>query len=383
MTQPKKPKSLYDLLCEDKALEEKWKDRGKEVLKQLSRREELDSTETEEYLTEFFSQACDLAKSELFFGDPNEKEKIVMNFWSKVEKSGVLLSQRDYLRASVVALSFFHRFAKTDFGSSRQRSFGQAWADATQGILGEIAFQKIIKATTDGRLVPILDAKEEELDVALSADVIQVLFDKKLHKPKKKISIKTTKMNGRWLDVPYAQKEHSDVYVLVKVGTNSNTFFEFLAKAGALRHVLRMYTDYIKDEVFKAEKSAYERASKGVEELEKGSLVVIAIVAGWQKKDSLSQPFFALNSNAIRARTKVTVYSGIGTIPPASKGGLTADQIEFPDSIKEAVREKLQGLEVSFHPIESFSKAGHALSSTDLLNPDLEPIIEFLYPEVH
>ncbi|BDG27788.1 hypothetical protein TthSNM66_24240 (plasmid) [Thermus thermophilus] len=380
MAQLKKPKSLYDLLREDRALEEKWKDQGKEVLEQLCRREGLDLTG--EYLTEFFSQACDLAKSELFFEDLDETERIVANFWSKVEKGGVLLSQCDYLRASVVALSFFHRFAKTDFGSSRQRSFGQAWADATQGILGEIAFQKVIKATTDGRLVPILDAKEEELDVALSADVIRVLFNKQPHEPKKKVSIKTTKMNGRWLDVPYAQRKHSDVYVLVKIGTNPNTFFKFLAEAGAIRRILAIYTKSIKDEVFEAENNAYEKARRTVKELEKSSLFTIAIVAGWQEKASLNRPFLASKSNAIRARSTVTIYSGIGTIPSASKGGLTTDQIDFPDSIKEAIGGKPNGLKISFHPIGSFSKAEHALSSTDLLNSDLEPLIEFLYPEV-
>ncbi|MEM3647161.1 MAG: hypothetical protein QW334_03335, partial [Thermofilum sp.] len=46
--------------------------------------------------------------------------------------------------------------------------------------------------------------------------------------PKLRVSIKTTKLQGMWLDIPYAQLEHSDVFVLIRVGVSRGHLIAFL-----------------------------------------------------------------------------------------------------------------------------------------------------------
>ena len=42
-----------------------------------------------------------------------------------------------------------------------------------------------------------------------------------------KVSIKSTKWNGIWLDIPGDQFSHSDAYILVKVGTGRDHLFAY------------------------------------------------------------------------------------------------------------------------------------------------------------
>ena len=60
----------------------------------------------------------------------------------------------------------------------------------------------------------------------------------KFRKPKNTVSIKTTKFNGRWLDLPGAQFEHSNVFVLVKLGISRFHFSAFLKVISFLRDKL-------------------------------------------------------------------------------------------------------------------------------------------------
>ena len=41
------------------------------------------------------------------------------------------------------------------------------------------------------------------------------------------ISIKTSKWNGIWLDIPGNQFEHSDIHVFVKIGAGRDHLFAF------------------------------------------------------------------------------------------------------------------------------------------------------------
>ncbi|UZX16809.1 hypothetical protein KQ693_12865 (plasmid) [Thermus sp. PS18] len=359
-------KSLADLIKDDTEII--WKNLGKKALTLLA---EKAGIRCDEHLDDLLLQALDLARSELTSG--KDPDVAIANFWNKVETNATLLTKKDYLRAAVVALSFAHRFARTDYGSSRQRGFGQLWGDAIQGILGEIAFQKFMSSATSGRIIPILDASEEELEVALRTDVVEVIIEGKLIKPPKRISIKTTKLNGRWLDVPYTQDKHSDIYVLVKVGTNADTLFNFLASIGAFEQVLTAYQEGGLAEgelVFRNEDEALERAKKEVERMKKENVLFLAFIAGWKEKDQLSQTFEAYRHNAQKARTKITVYSGVGTI---SSGSVQANQITFRGSLPQGKH----NLPVEFYPIGKFSNSRHALCSTDLLR-NLSHIAELL-----
>lgn len=365
-------KSLADLIKDGTEFEKNWKNQGKEALCLLA---EKAGIKCDEHLDDLLSQARDLARSEPASGEDGEDpDAAIANFWKEVKTNATLLTKKDYLRAAVVALSFAHRFARTDYGSSRQRGFGQLWGDAIQGILGEIAFQKFIRSATFGRIIPILDASEEELESALSADVVEVILEGKSIKPPQKISIKTTKLNGRWLDVPYAQNKQSDIYVLVKVGTDADTLFNFLASIGALEQVLTAYQEGGLAEgelLFLNEGEALKRAKEKVEKIKEKNVLFLAFIAGWKEKGQLSQTFQAYRHNARRANKKITVYSGVGTI---LSGSVKANQIIFSDPLPQ----NKNNLPVEFYPIGKFSNSQHTLCSTDMLMRDLSHITELL-----
>lgn len=293
---------------------------------------------------------------------PTEKE--ILNL---VLENSVVLTEIDYLRAASVALSLAHKLAGTDFGTSRQRSFGQKWSDTIQGLLGEIAFRKVISKCTEGRLIPIPDAGDLDLDEALKTDIKWVLFERKEHRElQKRISIKTTKLNGRWLDVPYKQYLHSDAYVLVKVGTNQDTLYSFLAKRGFLSKIINSHLE-LQDLLFKNEREAAERATENIKRLAEQPIFLLAFISGWKAKEALERPFEAAVHNAERRRAKkITIYSGCGRIPPSPKGR------------DVGVNGEKGGAEVKFHPIGDFSKANRSVCSVDALEKSLSGLIDLL-----
>jgi hypothetical protein len=56
--------------------------------------------------------------------------------------------------------------------------------------------------------------------------------------PKLEVSIKSTKLEGIWLDVPGKQIEHSDIFVLVRLGVTREHFLAFLKEISAIRDKL-------------------------------------------------------------------------------------------------------------------------------------------------
>lgn len=129
----------------------------------------------------------------------------------------VLLDQDEYARMCVDALKIMMTTAGTDYGSSRQRDLAQLWADITRGYLGEFAFVKFLQKRFN--VGAELAHEQGGLEEFLPLDVSRVQKPKEdWRKPNLKISIKTTKWNGIWLDIPGAQFQHSDVYTHVRIG---------------------------------------------------------------------------------------------------------------------------------------------------------------------
>lgn len=290
--------------------------------------------------------------------------------WNLIRENGVVLTFNDYLRATSIALSLFDHLANTDFGTSRQRSFGQKWADTIQGLLGEIAFRKVIDAHTKGQLVPFPDAGELDLNEALKTDITQVLVERKEKRPtKKRISIKTTKLRGRWLDVPYNQASHSDIYVLVKVGTDPGTLYWFLAKSKLIDQIILSHQKLLKesDPIFEHEHAAANRALERVSNIKSKPALFLAVVSGWKTREELDQPFNALahNASSARARKKVRVYSGFGRLIPPLKA----------KNIIKSVPAQKAGASVEFDPIGEFSNANRSICSVDCLEKSLEGLI--------
>ncbi|MEM2197199.1 MAG: hypothetical protein QW290_08980 [Sulfolobales archaeon] len=141
--------------------------------------------------------------------------------------SSVLLTRNEYLEATVHALRLAPKIAATDYGTSRQRDLAQIWTDAIRGFLGEIAFRKWLRERFGIEVK--LDFRRGPLEEFLPSDLTRIKKPREeWRKPKLRVSIKTTKLQGMWLDVPYAQLEHSDVFVLVRVGVSRGHFLAFL-----------------------------------------------------------------------------------------------------------------------------------------------------------
>jgi hypothetical protein len=143
-----------------------------------------------------------------------------------------VLDENDYLRAALHALYLAPRVVATDYGTARRRDLGQLWADTIRGFLGEIAFAKWLREKYG--LVVKLDYRRGSLEEFLPPDIESV--NGRL--PRLKVSIKTTKLNGIWLDTPGTQIEHSDVFVLARVGVTRGPLIAFLKKISVIRDKL-------------------------------------------------------------------------------------------------------------------------------------------------
>jgi hypothetical protein len=98
----------------------------------------------------------------------------------------------------------------------------------TRGYLGEYAF-KLFLAEHSG-LEAKLGHDMGDLDDFLPTDIHLIRekqTDTPYRTPKLNISIKTSKWNGIWLDIPGNQFQHSDAHVFVKVGTGRDHLFAF------------------------------------------------------------------------------------------------------------------------------------------------------------
>jgi hypothetical protein len=145
----------------------------------------------------------------------------------------VLIDKAGYTEMCIDALKTTSIQVLTDFGSSRQRDFGQAWADMIRGYLGEFA-------------VTIFLAKHFGLETRLAhqrglastfydSDISEVLEGNSWRKPKINVGIKTTKYNGLWLDVPKEQFSKSNIHVQVKIGGGTTHLFSFFKELSVFK----------------------------------------------------------------------------------------------------------------------------------------------------
>jgi len=146
----------------------------------------------------------------------------------------VLVDEDGYSRMCVDALKILSGTAATDYGSSRQRDLGQLWADMTRGYLGELAF--ILFLEQRWGIKAELGHEAGALEDFLPEDIKQIKKKgEQARPPKIRLSIKTTKWNGIWLDIPGDQFNHSDVHVLVKVGAGRDHLFAFFKKLSVFK----------------------------------------------------------------------------------------------------------------------------------------------------
>ena len=148
-------------------------------------------------------------------------------FEQKFKPNIVTIDEDGYARMCVDALKILGNTVATDYGSSRQRDLGQLWADMTRGYLGEYAFKLFLKKKFN--VEAQLGHESGQLSDYLPQDIHMVKESTSDYRPPKIcISIKTSKWNGIWLDIPGDQFSHSDVHVFVKVGTGRDHLLLFL-----------------------------------------------------------------------------------------------------------------------------------------------------------
>lgn len=138
----------------------------------------------------------------------------------------VFIDESGYARMCVDALKILGTTAATDYGGTRQRDMGQLWADMTRGYLGELAFSLFLHKKWN--IEAKLGHDAGKLGDYLPTDIHMIRDPSAPYRaPNVKVGIKTTKWNGIWLDIPGDQFSHSDVHILVKVGTGRDHLFAF------------------------------------------------------------------------------------------------------------------------------------------------------------
>lgn len=144
------------------------------------------------------------------------------------------IDEAGYSTMCINALKIVSKTAATDFGSSRQRDFGQLWADMTRGYLGEYAFKLFLKNRF--KIDAELGHELGELEDYLPMDIHEITKPGESPRiPKIKIGIKASKWNGIWLDIPGDQFDHSDIHVLVKIGAGRDHLFAFFKQLSVFK----------------------------------------------------------------------------------------------------------------------------------------------------
>ncbi len=218
--------------------------------------------------------------------------------------NSILIDENGYTKMCVDALKILHKTAATDYGGARQRDLGQLWADMTRGYLGEFAFTLFMKKTW--QIESQLGHEKGKMEDYLPMDIHMIREEKAEYRaPRITVSLKTTKWNGIWLDIPGDQFNHSDIHVLVKVGTGRDHLFAFFKAISVF-----------KDKVLKRGQDVGSLSSQESEELF-DSLPsfkpITAYICGFVQKDKNYAP---LDYKGKKGRKNYTITAWNGPILP-------------------------------------------------------------------
>ena len=254
----------------------------------------------------------------------------------------VSINEIEYSKMCIDALKILGNTAATDYGGSRQRDLGQLWADMTRGYLGEMAFSIFLKKNWN--ISCELGHEIGQLEDYLPMDIHSIKKEgQEERKPNLNISIKTTKWNGIWLDIPGDQFRHSDIHVLIKIGVGRDHLFAFFKNLSVF-----------KDKVLK---KGVEVGSLTTEESEKlfnnlpSFRPVTAYICGFIRKD---ETYKNLSYNGKKGRKNYNLSAWNGPINPGD-----LDKIKIKEGILGTI--KFEGIGNFAHDKGFLFNAGNLL----------------------
>lgn len=233
-------------------------------------------------------------------------DEVPENDWfeKRFKPNVVFIDEEGYTKMCVDALKILGKTAATDYGSSRQRDLGQLWADMTRGYLGEYAFQMFLKNNLG--LESLLGHEVGNIKDFLPQDIHLIKEQNGEYRvPNLTISIKTSKWNGIWLDIPGDQFNHSDIHVFVKVGTGRDHLFAFFKKISVFR-----------DKVLKKGQSIgalTEQESEDIYNRLPNFFEIPAYICGFVKKD---EQYLNLSYGGKKGRKNYKIQRWNGAINP-------------------------------------------------------------------
>ena len=132
--------------------------------------------------------------------------------WRTVE-----LDKKDYAACLDFALAMhFRRYVRSDFGTGRQREFGQKITNWVKGQLGEVAVKKFLKREFDVHVGLDFEIRKK----IVPQDIISIKEDKKQRDPKIGVSIKSSKPKSSYLVLGKNEVEiegrRSDVHIFCR-----------------------------------------------------------------------------------------------------------------------------------------------------------------------
>lgn len=247
-------------------------------------------------------------------------ETIEKWFKDRFKTNCVILDKDDYSRALIRSLWIAPNLASLDFSGGRLRDFAQLWTDTARGFLGEIAIQKFLKENFNFNMH--IETRRGEVEEFMPSDIfVMEKGKKKPRKSKTKVSIKTGKFNGRWLEIPESQFKQSDVFVFVKLGISRYHFSAYLKTLKTI------------EQIFKRGKELNELDEKQIKILSKEIpewTPIPAYIAGFVEKSKLNLPVHALNFRTPRKRkigedgqrpiSRIEIEGGVGLFSYESVG---------------------------------------------------------------
>lgn len=225
-------------------------------------------------------------------------------FKERLMPNTVSISKKMYNKSLYRALRLlvFADIAKTDFGSSRQRDFGQMLTDSTRGFLGELAVKKFLKDRFN------LEVKLEEKEVGeveqfLPTDISYIKDGASWRKPKLNFSIKTSKLGSMWLDIPGSQLSHSDVFCFIKIGLTVDHFIIFMKETGIITRLVE-----VAQQVGEVEEEEADKELQSLLSSIPGMTPLPTYVAGFVKKEDFETGSLKVEEK----RVKKIVVGGCG-----------------------------------------------------------------------